>query len=142
MGRGGAGQRGAGAVAHALADAGAAGDGDDVLQRAAQLGPGGVGGAVEPQRPGGELVLQRLARGLVPAGERERGGQVAGDVVGKTGSGEDRGDGLGLGMGDDAGGPGQLGQIDALAAGHQPLPGERRGDARQQLVQRLHRHRQ
>ncbi len=69
-------------------DGDAAGDGDDVLQRAAQFDAGHIGAAVKAQGRRGKLRLQATGDRVVGRGEGQGGRQAGGDIDGKAGAGE------------------------------------------------------
>src|SRR6056297_140508 len=85
-------ERSAGAVAEACANGDARGQGHDILQRPAELRAAYIVRAVKTKRRGGEAGLQGFANPRVGAGERQRGGQAAGKIPGKTRARERRRD--------------------------------------------------
>ena len=81
----------------------AAGDGEHVLHRAAELRAEHVVRPVEPQRAAAERVGDRMPDLLASRGEGQRGGQAARDLAGKARPREHAGQALRQRFGDDVG---------------------------------------
>ena len=78
---------GGGVVAEADAGGDTGGDGDDVLERAAEFDADDVGGGVEAEGLGGELLLDAGGDRVVE-GDGDGGGLALGDFKGEAGAGE------------------------------------------------------
>ena len=81
-------ESGGGVVAEADAGSDAGGDGDDIFECAAELDADDVGGGVEAQRLGGELLLDAGGDGGVVEGDGDGGGLALRDFNGEAGPGE------------------------------------------------------
>src|SRR6056297_3024866 len=125
-------ERSAGAVAEACANGDARGQGHDILQRPAELRAAYIGRAVKTKRRGGEAGLQGFANRRVGAGERERRGQAAGKIPGKTRARERRRHRTLTVSFDDLRGPFAGFEVDALHAGN-----ENRGGRRPRLLEKV-----
>ena len=92
----------------------AGGDGDDVLQRAAQLDAEQVRAGIDAEGGAVKELLHLPGGGRVPAGRHDGRGNVARDLDGEGRPGQRRAFGLGGGLGQDAA-HGQAGVVfDAL----------------------------
>ena len=83
-------QGGAGVLAEPAALDDAAGDGEHVLDRAADLGAGDVVGQIGAEAGPGDARDEPLAQRPVLDRQRHRGRQAGGDFVGEGGAGQDR----------------------------------------------------
>ena len=113
-------QGGDGVVAEAEACGDAGGDGEDVLDRAAELDPGEVVAGVGAEIRGRvKSSWRRRARSSSVGADDRAGGQVGGDFLGVVGAGE-HGDGIGgEDLAEDLAHPLAGVPLDALGAGNQ-----------------------
>jgi hypothetical protein len=75
-------------VAEADSGGDSGGDGDDVLERAAEFDADDVGAGVEAEGLGGELLLDAGGDGGVVEGDGDGGGLALGDFKGEAGAAE------------------------------------------------------